>query len=69
MWRVKRVYHSRRSGDGSLRCGRWAVVGFVDAQNGFGAQIRQDFRCEMTYSGERATLKKLTIGDTVLLDT
>lgn len=49
--------------------GRWIAVGYVDAQNGFGALLRQDFRCEMTYNGDTATIRKLVIGTTTLLDT
>jgi hypothetical protein len=49
--------------------GRWVVAGFVDAQNSFGAQLRQDFQCEMTYAGNTATIRKLVIGSNTLLDT
>ncbi len=31
----------------------WSVVGFVDAQNGFGAMIRSDFSCKLAYLGDR----------------
>lgn len=51
-----------------LASGRWLVVGFVDAQNGFGAMLRHDFTCEMTYSGDKVTVNKLVIGDQVLAD-
>jgi len=51
-----------------LASGRWSVVGFVDAQNGFGAMLRHDFTCEMTYSGDKVTVNKLVIGDQVLAD-
>jgi len=47
---------------------RWSVIGYVDAQNGFGAMIRQEFGCQVSYSGDKVTLHVLRIGDTVLLD-
>jgi hypothetical protein len=47
--------------------GRWFVVEFVDAENAFGAKLRQDFQCQMTYQGNVATIRRLVIGDTVLL--
>jgi hypothetical protein len=51
-----------------LSNGRWAVVGYVDAQNSFGAQLRQPFTCQISYSGTTVTLQKLTLGDQTLLD-
>ena len=48
--------------------GLWSVVGYVDAQNSFGAQLRQSFTCQISYSGTTATLHKLTLGGHVLLD-
>jgi hypothetical protein len=47
---------------------RWSVLGYVDAQNSFGAQLRQTFTCQVIYSGTTVTLKKLQLGDQVLLD-
>jgi hypothetical protein len=47
--------------------GRWFVVGFVDAENSFGAKLRQEFQCQMTYQGNVATIRRLVIGDTVLV--
>jgi hypothetical protein len=47
--------------------GRWFVVGFVDAENSFGAKLRQEFQCQMTYQGNTATIRRLVIGDTVLV--
>lgn len=42
----------RTSGD------TWIVNGWVDAQNGFGANIRNNYECRTTYTGTtRATLK------------
>lgn len=29
----------------------WSVTGYVDAQNGFGALIRNQFGCELTFEG------------------
>jgi hypothetical protein len=51
-----------------LSNGRWSVLGFVDAENSFGAKIRQDFGCQISYAGERVTLHQLRIGDQVLLE-
>lgn len=48
--------------------GRWSVLGFVDAENAFGAKLRQDFGCQISYSGTRVTLHQLRIGDQVLLE-
>jgi len=48
---------------------RWSVIGYVDAQNGFGAMIRQDFACQVSSSAGNVTLHVLKIGDTVLRDT
>lgn len=44
----------------------WIVVGYVDAQNSFGAQLRQTFGCELSYSGTNVTAEHLTIGDQVV---
>jgi hypothetical protein len=51
-----------------LSNGRWSVLGFVDAENSFGAMLRQDWGCQISYSGARATLHQLRIGDQVLLE-
>lgn len=32
--------------------GRWKAVGYVDAQNGFGALIRNDYSCTVEYMGQ-----------------
>lgn len=50
----------------SLANGHWVVVGYVDAQNSFGAQLRQAFGCELSYSGTTVTAEHLTIGDQVV---
>ena len=50
-----------------LSNGRWSVLGFVDAQNSFGAQIREDFGCQISYSGDNVTVHQLRIGDQVLV--
>ena len=34
--------------------GRWTVVGTVDAQNSFGATVRNEFRCGVGISGDYA---------------
>jgi len=46
---------------------RWTVVGFVDAQNAFGTMLRQDFECELSYTGSQVAAHSLRIGDTVLI--
>lgn len=38
----------------SQREGLWAVEGYVDAQNGFGAQIRSRYSCSVTFNGAAA---------------
>lgn len=47
---------------------RWSVLGYVDAQNSFGATLRQDFGCQVSYSGGKVTLHALRIGDQVFVD-
>ena len=32
--------------------GVWDVVGYVDAENGFGANIRVPFTCSVSYTGD-----------------
>lgn len=41
---------------------RWRVAAYVDAENGFGAQIRTEWTCEISYeeSSETWTLESLT---------
>jgi hypothetical protein len=51
-----------------LSNGRWSVLGFVDAENSFGAVLRQDFGCQISYSGTQVTLHQLRIGDQALLE-
>ncbi len=41
--------------------GRWQVRGYVDAQNGFGAQIRSNFVCTVVDGGESWTLEKMVM--------
>jgi hypothetical protein len=53
---------------GRLSNGRWSVTGFVDAQNAFGAQLRQTFDCQISYSGNTAVLHVLRIGDQTLIN-
>lgn len=31
---------------------RWQVIGSVDSENGFGAMIRNDYRCLVTFKGD-----------------
>lgn len=40
--------------------GRWTVTGSVDAQNGFGAQVRSDFTCVVEYNGGDWLLVRIT---------
>jgi len=42
----------------------WRVVGSVDAQNGFGAKVRSDFVCTVTWfaSSKTAEVQGVTIG-------
>jgi len=47
---------------------RWSVIGYVDAQNSFGTQLRQHFICQVTYTGDTVQLQKLSIDGTVLMD-
>lgn len=41
--------------------GAWAVSGYVDAQNSFGANLRSRYTCRVNVSGSRTTLTGLTI--------
>ncbi len=41
---------------------RWIVKGDVDAQNSFGAMIRNQYRCEITGSGQSWSLVSVTVG-------
>ena len=50
----------------TLTNGHWVVVGYVDAQNSFGAPLRQTFGCELRYSGTNVTVEHLTIGEQVI---
>lgn len=45
-------YDSSASGSGN---GPWTVSGTVDAQNSFGATMRETFGCTVTMSGDMAT--------------
>lgn len=40
--------------------GLWDVVGYVDAENGFGANIRTDFTCTVRDTGDNWELVALT---------
>jgi hypothetical protein len=46
------------SGQGA---GPWTVVGWVDAQNAFGAKIRSSYVCEVQFSGGTVKLLNLSI--------
>lgn len=48
--------------------GRWGVIGYVDSQNSFGAMIRSDYVCELSYNGNQVVAHKLVIGDQVLIN-
>jgi hypothetical protein len=41
--------------------GPWRVVGWVDAQNSFGAKLRNNFVCEVQFSGDTVRLLNLQI--------
>lgn len=41
--------------------GPWTVVGYVDAQNSFGAKIRSTFTCTVHYQGDMAYLDSVQI--------
>ena len=42
-------FDSSASGDGT-----WTVIGYVDAQNGFGAMVRSEFGCTVVIRGNTA---------------
>lgn len=46
------------SGDGN---GPWVVEGYVDAQNSFGAKIRNRYSCSVIFNGDRVSLLGLSI--------
>lgn len=52
----------------------WGVTGWVDAENSFGASIRQDFYLEMQLEGKTMTLlylemnKKVILGESIIPD-
>lgn len=39
----------------------WRINGWVDAQNGFGAQIRNNYECQVRYTGTSWQREALTI--------
>ncbi|MBF0352282.1 MAG: zinc ribbon domain-containing protein [SAR324 cluster bacterium] len=41
--------------------GPWTVIGYVDAQNSFGAKIRSTYTCTIHYSGDKIYLDNLQI--------
>lgn len=41
--------------------GPWTVIGYVDAQNSFGAKIRSGYLCTVHYEGNRAILESVTV--------
>jgi len=51
-WMDYQVY---RSGDD------WTVLGYVDAQNGYGAMLRSNWKVEMIYTGRGWKAKKVVI--------
>jgi hypothetical protein len=44
----------------------WVVAAYVDAQNSFGAQLRQAFACELSYSDSNVTAEHLQVGDQII---
>ena len=46
------------SGSGT---GPWTVNGYVDAQNSFGAKVRQFYSCTIEFSGNKSKLLSLNI--------
>lgn len=40
----------------------WTVVGVVDSENGFGANVRSDVRCVLHFEDDLAVLDDITIG-------
>lgn len=62
--RLKSPTTAKFSGEAAAagsRADEYAVVGQVDAQNGFGAMIRSQFRCELTISGDTWTARAVTL--------
>ncbi len=51
-----------------LNTGRWSVLSYVDSENSFGAMIRSDWGCQISYNGTQVRLHQLRIGDQVLRD-
>lgn len=48
----------RITGEGN---GPWTVEGYVDAQNSFGAKIRNRYTCSVAFNGDRVSLIGLSI--------
>lgn len=46
---------AERQGEG------WVVTGTVDSENGFGAKIRSDVRCDIHFEGDTAYLDDISI--------
>ena len=44
------------------------ATGYVDADNSFGAKLRQSWRVEMIHDGDMWRFYKATLGDDVILD-
>lgn len=44
-------YHEVEDQITKIGTNKWHVVAWVDAQNGFGAMIRNHYSCDMTYKG------------------
>lgn len=47
----------------SLGEGRYKVIGYVDAQNAFGAMIRNVYECDVTVEGGRTNVTDLKMGE------
>lgn len=39
----------------------WEVVGTVDSENGFGAKVRSEVRCEVRFEGDTAYLDSIAV--------
>lgn len=53
---------------GLLDDGRYQVTGYVEADNAFGAHLRQNFMVRLKLSGDQAYGQFVQIGDQVVID-
>lgn len=42
--------------------GSWTVIGTVDSQNSFGANVRSNVRCVLHFEGDTAHLDDISVG-------